>query len=661
VMVGFFGPLFILPKTFKWGGQAMQAVGNQAFKATSKLEERPKKYFQARQEDWSAARKAESQRRYGLQTPFNPMRFWQYPLDRFRSGQLDPLLGKAAWMPGVDSNARMRRRKMTGYKEQGIKTEEEDQAAADREAILDEKRLNELDYNHDFFWHDKLGGGPERYNNLVHPSLRDKDNPNGRTYRQRDEDAYRAGHDGSLEGFEPGYHDYTGRVIPIRPPEDQFAKNAILTRMSELGADTNHLEILRYAQQELASGDGERIASIQKYMQDHKDHFLKNYPHLLKGRGSTLDSNEIYGIHGAGMGDLVARTTWAINNPRQPEDQKAEQARLRKFVKTSLENMKSTRGDSIEQGARRVLKALGTRDESAREAVLVRNPDTGDPGVNTNRRQRIYKGTRPDGEPIMDSQTKVQNHLPEIEITPAVLAALEPGVLGPEDLRAELDKTLDASGAYLRGRAAAPPATTPRRDPHADRDFSDSRPPDEPGHASFSYAPDHETIIARAVSGPAPPSQTYVQQTNETNVQQTVVQPGGPASTSRAPAPVASASTYDSQSGSYEPTVQQPASRVIERVTNNVVPPSSVPQSVVAPTQAVSSASEPQTVYTRQAGTIVAPSSNAMDQRTAEELDYQLRNVYKELRKLGTRNEQQQQQFEQLRSQHPGWDNDDNV
>lgn len=40
VFVGFFGPLFIIPKAFKWGGSAMQFAGNMATNATKPIAER---------------------------------------------------------------------------------------------------------------------------------------------------------------------------------------------------------------------------------------------------------------------------------------------------------------------------------------------------------------------------------------------------------------------------------------------------------------------------------------------------------------------------------------------------------------------------------------------------------------------------------------------
>lgn len=46
VMVGYFGPLFIIPKTFKWGGQMMQMAGNGINQGLNKISSPGKSYLQ---------------------------------------------------------------------------------------------------------------------------------------------------------------------------------------------------------------------------------------------------------------------------------------------------------------------------------------------------------------------------------------------------------------------------------------------------------------------------------------------------------------------------------------------------------------------------------------------------------------------------------------
>ncbi len=95
ILVGFFGPLFILPKTFKWGGQAMSMAGGAIMKAGSKVSERPKKLFDSRQEAYSGLRRGRSQKRFAENVGFNwrkPKSYYQRPLDLVRSGKWDPTL-----------------------------------------------------------------------------------------------------------------------------------------------------------------------------------------------------------------------------------------------------------------------------------------------------------------------------------------------------------------------------------------------------------------------------------------------------------------------------------------------------------------------------------------------------------------------------------------
>ena len=56
VFVGFFGPLFIIPKAFKWGGSAMQFAGNMATNATKPIAEKGGAGFKGIGERWQEKR-----------------------------------------------------------------------------------------------------------------------------------------------------------------------------------------------------------------------------------------------------------------------------------------------------------------------------------------------------------------------------------------------------------------------------------------------------------------------------------------------------------------------------------------------------------------------------------------------------------------------------
>ncbi|HET9722016.1 MAG TPA: MFS transporter, partial [Candidatus Saccharimonadales bacterium] len=127
IMVGYFGPLFILPKTFKWGGQAMQMAGENINKVGNKLGERQKKFWDNRQEGWSTERKRRSQERVSGHKQYKGLsQVWNRPLDKVLSGQWDPTLGPRG--------SRRRFEAVTGYeaagRESSGKTAETAKAAA---------------------------------------------------------------------------------------------------------------------------------------------------------------------------------------------------------------------------------------------------------------------------------------------------------------------------------------------------------------------------------------------------------------------------------------------------------------------------------------------------------------------------------------------------
>lgn len=122
VFVGFFGPLFLLPKTYKWGGALMQATGSGAFKFGGRMSEKPSGYFKDRQEGLKAERIRQSQERYSKGEGFKLSRPWRRPLDLARSGQIDPLL----------LTKRQRQQATTGYAARGAESEEADVKAAEQ-------------------------------------------------------------------------------------------------------------------------------------------------------------------------------------------------------------------------------------------------------------------------------------------------------------------------------------------------------------------------------------------------------------------------------------------------------------------------------------------------------------------------------------------------
>lgn len=158
VLIGFFGPLFILPKTFKWGGTVMTMAGNGINKAQERTMKKPKEFLGERQKGYSAERTRQSQERFTRGVGFGLNRnwrtgfgirnvpesfrehgaslLWRRPVDLVRSGTVDPtLLG------------RRREEAIRGYRAAGAESEEKETQQADRDFGI----LASLSENHDDF------------------------------------------------------------------------------------------------------------------------------------------------------------------------------------------------------------------------------------------------------------------------------------------------------------------------------------------------------------------------------------------------------------------------------------------------------------------------------------------------------------------------------
>lgn len=146
VLVGYFGPLFILPKTFKWGGQAMQMAGNGIQKASSKLAERPKKYFDKKQEALSHLRQEQSAERVrdyrrgknlpSWKKPWQINKLGTFAYDKMRSGDWDPgygfgikrrglKMGNKTLIKADDEAGELRRRRQDTVADEAEKADQE--------------------------------------------------------------------------------------------------------------------------------------------------------------------------------------------------------------------------------------------------------------------------------------------------------------------------------------------------------------------------------------------------------------------------------------------------------------------------------------------------------------------------------------------------------
>ena len=91
VLLGFFGPLWFLPKTFKWGGQAFGALSTGTLAATRSMRGYPSKYALAGAKDTRAQRALARANRLATSEPGN-----RRMLDRLLSGEFNVARGQAA-------------------------------------------------------------------------------------------------------------------------------------------------------------------------------------------------------------------------------------------------------------------------------------------------------------------------------------------------------------------------------------------------------------------------------------------------------------------------------------------------------------------------------------------------------------------------------------
>ena len=128
ILVGFFGPLFLLPRTFKWGGQAMNLAGDRIMGVGKTMGERQKKFFGARQEEYnrqkniSAAQRLSNWEQGRLNTRQKIGSIIRG--DKFKSGEWDPTY--AATPVGRREMMRQRREKMAKFRAAAPRAEQEE-------------------------------------------------------------------------------------------------------------------------------------------------------------------------------------------------------------------------------------------------------------------------------------------------------------------------------------------------------------------------------------------------------------------------------------------------------------------------------------------------------------------------------------------------------
>lgn len=337
VLVGFFGPLFILPKTFKWGGQAMQQAGNGIMKASSKISERPKKFFDKRQEGWNHYLTEKSQQRVANDEGFNWKTPWVYPIDKFRSGQWDPTYGRR----GSDR----RQRAVQSYVEQGEKSEQEAVNAAESRLIRERQQLRAKGGNHDLMLQ-AVADGLEYYND---PTL--------------------------------------GKVLLGR--RNQAERMAARKQLAKLGAGMNWRYLENYYEHTTKHGSDEERAEMRKFFDDNVETILPKLPHIYKSISQAADADPaaIANMHGVEVEAILSNLSQEIETGKTfdvstgewkdltPGQVQARQTSLTTFLQNFQRAVENSQrgGPQLENGALRAVK--GYLDPNAGQLIDTINDD----------------------------------------------------------------------------------------------------------------------------------------------------------------------------------------------------------------------------------------------------------------------------------------------
>ena len=303
VLVGFFGPLFILPKTFKWGGTAMQLAGNAMTKAQTATLKKPKEFLGERQKGWSAERTRQSQERYLNNEGFNWRRPWRRPVDLVKAGAADPTL----W-------GRRRRQAMDNYVFKGLESEETDLKAANARAQNNINRLRSDDqdpYARALAAGQKVEVGRDgriiatRYRadaagNFVDAAGNIIADSSGRFA------AGRGAHDLVVDANGQLHADDQGRItgaIDATKATD-IERRAGIDQTVRLGGDGNIQFLHRTFERELTSNDPEKITAANRALTAHVGTLFDKMPQMYKNPDYLTTHDVARTINGIGAEEL---------------------------------------------------------------------------------------------------------------------------------------------------------------------------------------------------------------------------------------------------------------------------------------------------------------------------------------------------------------------
>ncbi|MBX4197672.1 hypothetical protein KW801_03940 [Candidatus Saccharibacteria bacterium] len=324
ILVGFFGPLFLLPRTFKWGGQAMSLAGNGIMRASSKVSERPKKFLDTRQEELSAERTRRSAERVAGGEGFNAMRPWRFPIDKFKSGDWDPTRGvipKGAFGGRLNKEGSRRRQVAHDrYVQAGEESRKKDVEAA-RERILRQGQAIRA-----------RGGNWDKYFQQIADG--------GGIYRD-------------------------GDVVEDIGKTSELERVAARTQLATLGSQTNWRYLEDYYEKSRDKDSGmnepERIEA-RKFFDDNVDKMITKLPHLYTGVGAAADSKApaIGQMHGVEVEAILSGLSKTINSTKPNvtvEDKSKAQVSLLSFLQ-NFQEAAANPNIRVDNGALKAVKGF---------------------------------------------------------------------------------------------------------------------------------------------------------------------------------------------------------------------------------------------------------------------------------------------------------------
>jgi hypothetical protein len=243
LLIGFFGPYFLLPKTFQWSGRALGSITGVVNNRGKGVFDRSKQFMQNRQKGLSDERTRRSAKRVAG----DKASWWRG--DQLKSGQWDPTY--------IGSGGARRRRAVDAYVGKGVASENEDVRAAGARLQLQFEQLDE-----------RIEGNDK--DSLVR--------------------AISSGNEGYKYTTIDGKEHTLGKVTPE-------SQRAALDQLARLGGQGN----LRAIEQAHAIAmappeEGERVTPEKQRQLENMNKFLNaaapqifsKMPHLYKGVGGTI-------------------------------------------------------------------------------------------------------------------------------------------------------------------------------------------------------------------------------------------------------------------------------------------------------------------------------------------------------------------------------------